>query len=96
MNQKSETRNRKSELRNYGFSLWLVACGFWFLTSGFWYADAARGFPSVKEIEAALNLYPGARIPQDFLIRGARYHAEYVGAEARRGGQYAIIVKLER
>lgn len=60
------------------------------------HADAARGFPSVKEIEAALNLYPGARIPQDFLIRGERYHAEYVGAEARRGGQYAIIVKLER
>ena len=63
---------------------------------GFAEASAARGFPSVKEIEAAFNLYPGARIPQDLLIGGKRYHAEYVGAEARRGGQYAIVVKLER
>ncbi len=60
------------------------------------HADAARGFPLVKEIEAALNLVRGPCIPQDFLIRGERYHAEYVGAEQRRGGQYAIVVKLER
>lgn len=59
-------------------------------------AHAAPGFPSVKEFEAALDLHPGARIPQDLLIRGERYHAEYVGVEARPGGQYAIVVKLER
>ncbi|MGD0024766.1 MAG: hypothetical protein ABSC37_09100 [Xanthobacteraceae bacterium] len=73
-------------------ALILIAC----LAVQAMHAEAARGFPSVKEIEAALNLYPGARIPQDLLIGGERYHAEYVGAEARRGGQYAIVVKLER
>jgi hypothetical protein len=57
---------------------------------------ASSEFPSVKQLESALDLYPSARIPKDLLIAGERYHAEYVGAEARRGGQYAIVVKLEK
>jgi hypothetical protein len=53
-------------------------------------------YPTVREIEAALDLFPGARIPRHLMIRGERYRAECVGAEQRSGGRYAIVVKLER
>jgi hypothetical protein len=79
-------------------SLALIAVLVFFACSGVHSVagDATRGFPSVKDIEAALNLHPGARIAQDLLIRGEHYRAEYVGAQQSSDGRYAIFLRLER
>lgn len=54
-------------------------------------AQRAIGAPSIKTIEAALNLHPGNRFSMN--IGGEQISVEYIGIEPMKGRRYAIIVE---
>lgn len=52
-------------------------------------------FPSVAQLQFALNARPGAQIPaKEVEANGKYWTAWYVGAHAIGGGRYSIIIQL--
>lgn len=70
-----------------------LACAFWALS----YSDApARGgFPSVLELQHALQIYPGTQLPRDVQApSGQIFHAYVVGGSYLGNGKYSAIIEL--
>lgn len=52
-------------------------------------------YPSVAQLQAALNAYPGAQIPaKEVVMNGHVWTAYYVEARAIGGGRYSVIIQL--
>lgn len=51
-------------------------------------------YPSVAQLQQALNAYPGARIPPQVIANGRVWTGYYVGAVAVGGGRYSVIIQL--
>lgn len=59
-------------------------------------SSATTSFPSVRELQAQLNLHPGDPLPKLIVWMGHPFQPRYVRAEARSNGEYAVIIKLDR
>ena len=56
----------------------------------------SSAYPSVQQLEAGLNLYPGAMLPKEIEANGFVYTAWYLSARPVGGGRYAVMVQLRR
>jgi hypothetical protein len=51
-------------------------------------------YPSIAQLQQALNATPGAQLPREIDANGRVWTAWYVGARTMGGGRYAVIVQL--
>ncbi len=76
---------------------WCLAIAIFGVALLFGHHSHARSiFPSVHELQVALNLVPGQPLPKLVVIDGAVFQPIYKRAEDRGGGEYSVVVKLER
>lgn len=52
-------------------------------------------YPTVSQLQQALNAYPGAKLPPQVMANGRVWTGYYVGAKAIGGGRYSIIIELK-
>lgn len=57
-------------------------------------AQPAEIYPSVAQLQAALNAGPGARLPPQVIANGRVWTGYYVGAKEIGHGRYSIIIEL--
>ena len=60
------------------------------------HSHARSGFPSVHELQLSLGLIPGQPLPKLVVVDGVIFQPVYRRAEERGGGEYAVLIKLER
>lgn len=60
------------------------------------HAHSRSVFPSISQLEIALNLIPGQPLPKLVVVDGRVFQPKYVRAEVRNNGEYAVIVKLDQ
>lgn len=53
-------------------------------------------YPSVHQLQVALHMEPNAQIPQLIVVDGKVFHPRYMRTEEHFGGEYAVILRLER
>jgi hypothetical protein len=64
---------------------------------GYGIARSSNVYPTVADLEGALNLKRGGQLPKDVQAsNGVIYHTYYDGAKELSDGKYAIIVRLGR
>lgn len=56
--------------------------------------EAADRFPSIPELEVALNLHPGAMLPKEVLSHGVIYRAYYLRGTKLSNGDYDVRLRL--
>lgn len=57
-------------------------------------AYGAERFPSVVQLQVALDARPGAQLPREFFANGRVWTAWYMGAKDVGGGEYDVRIKL--
>lgn len=58
-------------------------------------AQPTELYPSVQQLQQALNAYPGAKLPPQVMANGRVWTGYYVGAKAIGAGRYSIIIELK-
>ena len=51
-------------------------------------------FPSVRELEAGMQAFPGSQIPKQVISHGRAWNAYYMGAKELGNGMYLVTVRL--
>lgn len=82
---------------NTRFFLFCCALGFIVGTVLMWAAQSfgASAYPTVAQLEQAMNAYPGARIPPQVMANGRVWTGYYVAAKEVGGGVYIVTIKLK-